>query len=193
VDVYGIARVGSVPVSGLVAGHPLQTFFQTHYALLRRAVLSPWIRTLLIAVTNPWIYTPTGESNPWIYTPNWVVESMDLNTPSLPLRIQGFQHTLITVTNPWICQLELLFCTNRHVGAFCAPSRQPLAAATAAHDMCGHVSRILTRARGRHHCYALVCTFATLAACRPRQAELRPSPRQARWREGRGQRREKRG
>ena len=88
----------------------------------------------------------------------------------MPRRSWRVREVAITATHQWLAHLprRLLFGTSRHVGAFCVPSRQPLAAATrAAHDMFGHAPQILARARGRYHCHAPVaCTFATPAACR---------------------------
>ena len=88
----------------------------------------------------------------------------------MPRRSWRVREVATTATHRWLAHLprRLLFGTSRHVGAFCVPSRQPLAAATrAAHDMCRHAPQILARARGRYHCHAPVaCTFATPAACR---------------------------
>ena len=92
----------------------------------------------------------------------------------MPRRSWRVREVATTATHRWLAHLprRLLFGTSRHVGAFCVPLRQPLAAATrAAHDMCGHVPQILARARGRYHCHAPVaCTFAKPAAFRHQPA-----------------------
>jgi len=92
----------------------------------------------------------------------------------MPRRSWRVREVATTATHRWLAHLprRLLFGTSRHVGAFCVPSRQPLAAATrAAHDMCGHAPQILARARGRYHCHAPVaCTFAKPAAFRHQPA-----------------------
>ena len=92
----------------------------------------------------------------------------------MPRRSWRVREVATTATHRWLAHLprRLLFGTSRHVGAFCVPLRQPLAAATrAAHDMCGHAPQILARARGRYHCHAPVaCTFAKPAAFRHQPA-----------------------